>query len=209
MLFRSKDGHLGSLAIEGQELAGVVIVSEAEADRRAAPFSALVPTDLATLQHASPSFSPSFVPIFHLPTFFNACIAPPPLFPSPPPTNPPTLLPPSATLPPRSPAFLLDSIRDSLDTLADLFHRRAERLALGSSPPSPPVRIERERDDRVAAYAIYAPVLGTTGRGKGDDGVADSVPLLLALWRCRLWVGEGWGRALDQGGDEDGGEEKE
>lgn len=201
----TKDGHLGSLAVEGQELVGLVIISEVEAGGGTSPFSALLPLNSPTLLDDHPFFPPSLVPIFHLPTFVNTCIVPrvrstePIDFSKPAP--PPPL--------PVSPAFLVESVRESLDSLVDLFLRRAERLALGTTAPTPPVPIAKERDERVAAYAVYAPVLETTG-SLDDDGVADSAPLVVALWRCRLWVGEGWGNRPEKEnarGEGDEGEE--
>jgi hypothetical protein len=125
------------------------------------------------LATTSPAGSPSFVPVYRLSRFFDGVVLP---F-----TESPDVTPSSST------SDLIANARSPLDDLIALFDRRAARLNPDPLSPSTPDPLQ------FSVYAIYAP---TSGRAE------DVVPLLHALWRCRLWCGEGWEGAESQEGTE-------
>lgn len=74
------------------------------------------------------------------------------------------------------PEPIVQAIEGSLEGIITRF---TSRLPPSSPSPisSPPI------------YAMYQPIALT---GHDDEGLQDIIPLLLSLWRCRLWTGEGW-----------------
>lgn len=120
--------------------------------------------EFSTLCRASDG-SARQIPVYHLPTFFLDTILPP-IRPS---TPRSTSL---SASEPSSAEVLGLAVEAPLDSLVDLFARREGAVANRSPSDS-------------AVYAIYAPASGTDS----DEG---TLPLLIALWRCRLWLGEGW-----------------
>lgn len=113
------------------------------------------------------------VPRYHLAPFLSAALVPPAS--------------PSSTPPDQQQDDPLTALRQSLDGLRTLFARRRMDQVQGE---------EQEENLEGAVYALYAPTGAGEGsvEGKGEVGaVEDVVPLLLALWRCALWCGEGWG----------------
>ena len=130
----------------------------------------LVPPDetsaqaFSALRAVSQDTTPRRLPVYHLPTFFLDTLIPDlTSF-----TSSSTPCPTPSTSPSDS---LILAVRTPLDSLVDLFARR-EGIPHEDDPSS------------TAAYAIYSGPLGIGG--------GDALPLLIALWRCRLWSGEGW-----------------
>jgi hypothetical protein len=133
------------------------------------------------------------IPRYHLPTFFSSVILPPstlpPLSSSPAESDSPT---PPLPLPSAG-DVLLSSACSHFDRLIDLWARRAKRSDPSSSPSPPSTASGNNLYLLLGPPASPAPSTPPTSeallRARQTNDIA---PLLLALKRCGLWVGEGW-----------------
>lgn len=98
----------------------------------------------------------------------------------------------SAQLPPSASTRVALSARVEhwLGATVALFARRGAQPPVGSAEAAPAAPIPPAAAGTDKVYVIYAP--GATGDRQLPTGDEDVAPLLQALWRCRLWVGEGW-----------------
>ncbi|ORY88668.1 hypothetical protein BCR35DRAFT_329907 [Leucosporidium creatinivorum] len=165
-------GSLAELSKDGAEqesagdmnLVAVVDLTEPEATIKDGPLSTLLPSD---------SSAPS-IPVYHLAHFFKSALFPP---------NPSTT---NFEEPSPRPSHLISSLRTPFDDLIALFAKRAARDSPTSTIP-PPSDTEPLDSASLPIYAIYSPTSSLE-----PTAAEDVVPLLVALWRCRLWSGEGW-----------------
>lgn len=148
----------------GLSLVAVLDLTEPAADSEDVTVSTFLPS----------SSSAASVPVYQLAHFFHNALLPP---------NTSSLASDEVHTPPSN---LITSLRAPLDDLIALFAKRAARLL-----PAP--IIPNEGDEHTVSPStpsIYAIFSSTTPRE--PTAAQDVVPLLIALWRCRLWNGEGW-----------------
>lgn len=170
----------------GDNLVAIVSFDETNLLNLSDRFSSLLTTSTSAV-----------VPVYDLSTFLSTIVLPGPTIDSPALTYPTTTL--------------INSARSELDSLIAIFARRHLRLSsegadqidsttttatLNSSPTTTPA------SSGSGVYAIYSPASPT--RQPLDpayikaDHTLHAVPLLLSLWRCRLWTGEGWEETSDE-----------
>ncbi|KAM0749567.1 hypothetical protein T439DRAFT_327248 [Meredithblackwellia eburnea MCA 4105] len=164
------DSPLKVLDKDGKRLRAVISFSpsatlrEGNHDRLAI----LVPLDSAASTDATASSIGSrIIPVFNLNDFLSSVVTPPS-----------DLTSATGAVP-----SLSDEACGALNSLINLFARRYPSSQVGdTSNPS----------DKI--YAIYADEGDQSGRTASVTvSEADVNPLLIALWRCWLWTGEGWG----------------
>ena len=186
--------------VEGlkRELMRLVAVVSFESITQESPFSSLLPsapeppgdtpaTSLSTIDSdpTSPSLpadlSTNSIPFYHLSNFFASIVSPP--------ATPPIdsldmgqLEPPSPT---NAGLDLLVEIRQELDQTIKLFSKRRTALKeLSEASDSP-------NSSGSGVYGIYS-TISVDSIGDQTPPPGDAIPLLLALRRVRLWIGEGW-----------------
>ncbi|GAA5995959.1 hypothetical protein JCM11641_005351, partial [Rhodosporidiobolus odoratus] len=143
-------------------------------------------------------------PVYHLASFFANIRLPPSLLASSIPSAPSSSAPTSAT------EALFETIRKALDGVVDLWERRRTRtftrVSDQNSPTSPP--IPPSSRETYSAYLIYAPTSSRQSASSFQASSSESpaaksptaqlrrrqaddiVPLLVALRRCIVWLGE-------------------
>lgn len=162
------------------------------------------------------------VPVYHLATFFESVLLPPTSYPAQSSsTTAPASADSDSIVPLSGSSILLGDIAQSFNDTIGLFRRREERvkesqsedgrLGVDSSQGEAPV--EAKPHQYFAIYSILpsipfdAPATSSIASSldhrqvdegameaplSRDGGSEEIVPLLMALWRCKLWIGEGW-----------------
>jgi hypothetical protein len=194
-----KLGSLSGIRQDGGELVAIISLDESVILTSDDQFSALLPRNS--------SRESTLIPIYDMASLLNSIVIP--------------VIPATGTF---SNKALADQARFHLDRVIDLFTRREmRRVDLGSLPVLEPMSTSsatkkrapittkisvgntEEALVRIGVYAIYNPVAASsevTALEGDQDPAKFSIPLLLSLWRCRLWEGEGWqgnGEGFDSG----------
>lgn len=191
-------GSLEVLEREGMQLCAVMSfeVGEVQEGDTELPVSLLIP-------HSGPN-GEADVPLYNLANIFRNVKLPPSEAPTP--TRRTTKLDPVTSLPivalPRTGLDLLDEIQYKLNLVTKLFELRAGRNALLTPSPdtAPSATATAPVAPRSKIYAIYSPLRFDSPRQSEQqtEPASDAVHLLLAMWRFRLWTGEGWGEEVKE-----------
>lgn len=178
-------GSLSKLQRDGDELLGIISLDESFTLTPNDQFSILLPQDTA--------LESSRIPAYDLTTLLRSIVIP---------GNDV-----KTTFPTQG---LIDRARSHFDQVIDLFSRRALRSLEAASLPRFPLdatsATPKERPilpksnvhydiPRIGVYAIYNAISPSPPLGNiesDQDPAHFPIPLLLSLWRCRLWIGEGW-----------------
>ncbi|GAA5988594.1 hypothetical protein JCM10908_003633 [Rhodotorula pacifica] len=181
-------GGLGRILEEDLRIVAALDLSPSEAETFTEPLCTFVP--------ASPSGDSTptqrDIPVYRLSNFLRSVLLPPDSLRS--------FRPRAETLPEDEPnattaaeAQLLTATREPLQNMLALLARRFEReresrgeVEAGGGN----ARVQDEESNRGEVFALVAPRSPSTAGERARAEVV--VPLAVALWRLRLWIGEGW-----------------